>query len=420
EGYGATRTNVDTHDAVDNRLDVGILTLPVANLSISGRVVDTQGNAMPYVPIEGSGEGQPSQCRTETDYEGHFVLDKVCAGQMNLRVRPVRGGKRLSARVITRGGATDIRIVVREGRPPVQYVGGKSYEQIVESAERLIDGVAVDEKGAPIANVPVGVCCHKTEREPGKFSWMYSSFPTLKATTDAQGRFAIELEDDGQYNLRFSPDRHAAVIAYDIPVGKKDLKVTLPEGGVVAGRLMRLEKGRKVPIANAEVKIEQVSRSSFAHLGFDRDRTTTTDAEGQFRFEHIRTKVRPGNSRSDEDWTPIPRVWQIVHGDTTQTVAFSDGAATLDVEVLVKPKVEQSTPLTGNPLPGFGGIRIDPAAARAEGKAMLICFFDMQQRPSRHCIAQLAKQAESLTQKGVAIVAIQAAAVDDGTLETWV
>ena len=44
----------------------------------------------------------------------------------------------------------------------------------------------------------------------------------------------------------------------------------------------------------------------------------------------------------------------------------------------------------------------------------------MQQRPSRYCIKELAKQAEQLKEKGVVVVVVQASKVDAAELEQWV
>lgn len=419
EGYGSTRAMFVADDAKNNHLALEPLTLAVANLSVSGRVVDTQGNPVADARISSSGfgDGQPARLSTQADATGNFTLGGVCEGEINIRVDADHDGQRLSARVLTNGGATGITIVAREGRPVVQTLGTKTYDQIVRDAEKVIAGVALDESGSPVAGVPVGVCCHKKERETGKFTWMFSDFSDLAATTDKQGRFAIELQEDGEYNLRFSPDHHAALIVYDIPVGRKDLKVTLPEGGTVTGRLVRMDKGRKVPIPNVEVRIEQPDRASYTYLGFDRDRTTVTDAEGRFRFEHLRTKIRPRGSMSKEQWDPIARVWEVSYGDTSRTLAFYEGTKIENLELLVRPTGAQ--PLVGRALPEFDGIEIDLAADQTENRMMLVCFFDMNQRPSRHCMMELAKQAEQLGQKGVTVAAVQASEVDQKKLTAW-
>ncbi len=415
DGYGSQDRRVESMNAVDGRLDVGTLKLPVANLSISGRIVDVEGHPVADATIEGYGEGQPSRCNTQADTEGNFTLEGVCGGRIHLQANTQQGRRRLSAHVVTDGGAENITIVVREGRSPIQYVSGKTYDQIIAGGGRLITGVAVDENDVPVAGVPVNVCCHKTTDENGRTSWHYSSFIGLSDTTDARGRFAIALEEDGEYNLRFSPDNLAALIVYDVPVGKRDLRVTLPIGGTIVGRLMRTEKGREVPIPHAEVKIEQTDRASYTHLGFDRDRTTTTDADGRFRFEHLNTRVR--SDRAKEEYAP--RVWQVSCGGASETIVFDAGMVIEDFELLVRPDPASAPPLTGNPVPGFDGIQIDLPADRIQGKRLLVCFFDMNQRPARHCVQQLARKAQELADKGVVIAAVQTADVDGDSLAAW-
>ena len=210
------------------------------------------------------------------------------------------------------------------------------------------------------------------------------------------------------------------MIVYDVPTGKRDLKVTLPDGGTVAGRLVRLTKGKRVPVPHAEVKLEQTDRASYTHLGFDRDRTIRTDAQGRFRFEHVRTKIRPSGNRTDPQWTPVPRVWQISHGETSKTVAFYDGPLIEDFELVVRPDPALAGPLLGAVLPEFDDVKIDLAADFAAGKMVLVCFFDMNQRPSRHCVTQLAKRAEQLNEKGVAVVAVQTSTIDENRLSQWI
>ncbi len=419
DGYGSMSHDVEAEVTQAKQSDVGTLVLPIANLSVSGQVVDVDGNPVAGARLSSSGWDGQSSAHATADSKGRFVVEGVCAGQVDLRVHGVRSGQAVSGRMRAEGGAIGVRIVVREGRSPIQYHSSKTYDQIVASSERVIAGVAVDESGAPVAGVPVGVCCHKIIRENGRMGWHYASFPTLRATTDAQGRFAIALEDDGEYNLLFSPDRLAATIVYDLPVNTKGLKVTLETGGTLTGRLLRLDSGRKVPIPNAEVKFEQTDRAAYTHLGFDRDRTTLTDDQGYFRIEHIQTGVRPMTSRADAQWSPIPRVWQLVYEGTTQTLAFIDGNTIEGFELLIKPDIDATGPLTGHPLPAFEGIAIGFGEDQARGKPILICFFDFQQRPSRNTVMQLIGQAESLAQKGVIVLAVQATDVDRSSLDTW-
>jgi hypothetical protein len=70
--------------------------------------------------------------------------------------------------------------------------------------------------------------------------------------------------------------------------------------------------------------------------------------------------------------------------------------------------------------PSFDSIKIDFSPEQAKDRMILVCFWDMEQRPSRNCIMQLAKQAEQLKEKGVTIVAIQSTNVDEAALNEWI
>ncbi|HCO95026.1 MAG TPA: hypothetical protein DIU00_13915, partial [Phycisphaerales bacterium] len=90
----------------------------------------------------------------------------------------------------------------------------------------------------------------------------------------------------------------------------------------------------------------------------------------------------------------------------------------LELEVIGKSALIPS--LIGKPLPDLGGVKIDLAPAQVKGKMILVCFWDMNQRPSRRCISQLSEQTEQLNNKGVTIVAVQASKVDEDKLNEWV
>ena len=319
---------------------------------------------------------------------------------------------------------THVRDYTRRTNPPEAYRYGetkKSYEQIVRGGGKYVAGSAIDEAGSPVAGVLVRICGQKTLRPDGRFSLKFSgSFDILNAVTDKQGRFAIELEEEGQYNLRFSPENHAAMIAYDVPVGKSDLKVTLSEGGTVTGRLLRTEEGKKAPIASAEVKIEQSSRSSYSHLGFDRDRKTLTDSQGRFRFDHLRTKMRDLGTRKSEQWEHTPRVWKISYGTTSKTIGFYESTKIEDMELLVEPDYSNPGSLIGKPLPDLENITIDFSPEQAQDKMLTICFWDMNQRPSRNCIIQLSKKLQELRERDVVVFTVHALKIEQKKLDDWV
>ena len=76
--------------------------------------------------------------------------------------------------------------------------------------------------------------------------------------------------------------------------------------------------------------------------------------------------------------------------------------------------------LIGAKLPNLAMFTGDAFDTLIQGKTVLVCFFDMNQRPSRHCVMELANKAEQLKEKGITIVAVQTSEVDENTLNKWV
>ena len=120
EGYGENRRDdFDTADIEGDRLDVGKLVLAIANLSVSGIVVDDNDRSVAGASIYCSGEGQ-SNSRTQTDAEGKFTLENICAGKIRISANK-RGPTRLYGSVETDGGATDVKIAISQSSTTSRY-----------------------------------------------------------------------------------------------------------------------------------------------------------------------------------------------------------------------------------------------------------------------------------------------------------
>ncbi len=74
----------------------------------------------------------------------------------------------------------------------------------------------------------------------------------------------------------------------------------------------------------------------------------------------------------------------------------------------------------GKPLPKFEGIKLNLSAEQTKDRAILLCFFDMNQRPSRNCQWQLHIRAQELKAKGIVVVAIQSSKVSEKKLNEWI
>ena len=75
--------------------------------------------------------------------------------------------------------------------------------------------------------------------------------------------------------------------------------------------------------------------------------------------------------------------------------------------------------LIDKPLPELKDLGIKSSEDESKGEKILVCFFDYQQRPSRHCVRQLAKKAYQLKDRSVSVVIVHASKVDRSKLDEW-
>ena len=75
-----------------------------------------------------------------------------------------------------------------------------------------------------------------------------------------------------------------------------------------------------------------------------------------------------------------------------------------------KPVYQSRAPLRGEPLPDLAPLGFARGTVPTN-RPVLLCLFDLEQRPSRRLLRQLAAQHDSLCQKGLTILGFQAAAI---------
>ena len=75
--------------------------------------------------------------------------------------------------------------------------------------------------------------------------------------------------------------------------------------------------------------------------------------------------------------------------------------------------------LVGKTLPGFAQIGVNFSTEQAKDRRVLICFWDVQQRPSRHYITKLAEKAEILGGKGITVLCVHTPGVETKTVDEW-
>jgi hypothetical protein len=75
--------------------------------------------------------------------------------------------------------------------------------------------------------------------------------------------------------------------------------------------------------------------------------------------------------------------------------------------------------LVGKVLPELSSIAVQLSTELSRRGKTLVCFWDVEQRPSRHCIKKLAEQANALAAQNITVVALQASKVDQKVLDKW-
>jgi len=114
---------------------------------------------------------------------------------------------------------------------------------------------------------------------------------------------------------------------------------------------------------------------------------------------------------SDESNSAREAISEVGGSDKKYTTVVLDQARTQ--------RAKLATSLLKQPLPGFEGIDIEFTAEQAKGKRILVCLWDMDQRPSRNCVAQLVKRAKELKRKGVVVIAVHAPNPEKNKLDAW-
>ncbi|MBN1975754.1 MAG: carboxypeptidase regulatory-like domain-containing protein [Sedimentisphaerales bacterium] len=112
DGYGRDSSSIQTSIELGEIFELEPIILKLANMSVSGIVVDIDGKPAGDAEVYSSGSGQPNQ-RAKTDNEGRFTLEKVCAGNIRIQANKTQG-THLYGYIQTLSGAKDVQIVISE------------------------------------------------------------------------------------------------------------------------------------------------------------------------------------------------------------------------------------------------------------------------------------------------------------------
>ncbi len=264
-----------------------------------------------------------------------------------------------------------------------------------------IAGQVTDANGVGIPAARISLCVHLTN--------CLSRFGS-EALADARGRYemrAIPPEQTGfDYRISvnasgYGPKEYERISITGEPGTPVEMEtlVLQPADQSISGVVVNAE-GK--PAARVPIFLRGLPGSTDQP-----EKSTATDNNGRFTIKRI--CKGPLRLQASFDSSPGGAGFLEAQGGDKNVKII------LGQEGIHKPHVS----LVGKPLPELKELKIDLSLANVSDKMLLVCFWDMNQRPSRNCIMRLAKQAEQLKQKGVAVVAIQASKVNESTLNDW-
>jgi hypothetical protein len=164
------------------------------------------------------------------------------------------------------------------------------------------------------------------------------------------------------------------------------------------------------------------------HVDFPYAGMARPDAEGYFKvyfereqFENLKAQ-KPGKNI----YCPTSERGRSTAMEVFPVELLSPDKAQAGVVKIPKPVFKirldpaKAPSLAGKPLPQLADFKLALPAETLRDKMMLLCFFDLQQRPSRACLSELVKQAKALEEKGEFVIAIQDSKVEPGDLKKYV
>lgn len=227
--------------------------------------------------------------------------------------------------------------------------------------------------------------------------------------TDSQGRFVFDAIPPVQSEFNYCTSVNASGFG---PLDFERLTIKGQPGSTTEVQAIKL-----VP-ADASISGTVVDANGlpaaripiFLHgeSGLDQpDKSTATNENGQFAFH----RICKGPLRIQANFSSNPGG----SGDLYAQGGDKDVKIILGQRNTHQPYVS----LLEKPLPELKDIGIKLAASKTKGKIILVCFWDMKQRSSRHCMNQIVRKAAYLKQNNVIVIAVQASEIDEDTLEQW-
>jgi protocatechuate 3,4-dioxygenase beta subunit len=360
-------------------------------LALSGTVTATEGTPLSGATVSlvlrkwNWGCGTPVK-RAVTDGRGRFTLPALPQLQeYELHVRAVG--------YVTEELTTGVINVVKDREQIGPIVLSKRSPPAGDEMGRLRVRV-VDENFRPVDVTSAQIW--KKQADGGT-----RAESVLLVSTGTPGLYEIDQIPVGKYPaLSIHEEGFAPFRLSDVQVCKEPPEVLtckLSRGGTIEG-VVTDDAGK--PLAGLPVVINSIL--------FRRD--VTTDSNGYFIAEHL-----PDTHYSVivEPESESPYETTVLRGGT------SCGAKDLRIVVRQKREVKAPTSLVGTSIWQWSQLSLPLERSKVAGKAILLCLFDMSQRPSRNCLQQLGAKAKELEERGVIVATAHVSTTDQGKVDEW-
>ncbi len=313
----------------------------------------------------------------KTDAEGRFELawnPQQSGGQNNICCLVARDEKRnlATAADLEEGG----------GKLELRLEPGVTISTRVENAD-----------GKPLSNATVNL-----------YLWSGNSgdsFTDKPIKGDSQGRIEVTALPPGRrYSMHVTAKGYGSGDSQIQEVDAESRRLELPAFTLnVADRKLagQVVDPEDKPVANAWVHMYGRGQPNSS---------LRTDKLGRFRFEEV-----------CEGRVQLSASTQGSYGNVSADAGDTNVVLKLGVNESFRETPRRAS-LKGKPLPDLLAAGF-PADCTPAGKRILLCLFDLEQRPSRRFTRLLTEQHESLRQKGLTILGLQAAAVSTDVVKEW-
>jgi len=356
-----------------NRLEIELNPPP----TVAGILRDESGAPVPGVTVKlFGGYSSPNAGEAKTDSGGRFEI------KWNPRI----------------GGADRGFCLVASDPAKNLAVSQDVDEQTPELDLRLGPGLAAtgrveDVNGKPLTNGTVQV--HLWVGNSGM------SYEPKPLKTDSEGRFRIAgLPADRRFTLWVTARGHGSVsMNLEGESGTNEVQletiVLKTADRQLAGQVVDADDK---PVVRASVRLYGDGQPSAS---------TITDERGRFRFEQVCEGRAQVSAYVNRAYGSV-----VVEGGDTNVLLRLGATASFAAPIPRRRSLKRA------PLPELAGLGLPDDCAPA-GKPILLCVVDVEQRPCRRFLAQLAEQYEDLKKRHVTVLALQGTVIAADSFNQW-